>query len=109
MYNFHKSRSTKPQRNTAKKAYRFFHKRMFLCHFSSRHRFFNVFCHAGAAIREKPRSGTIPPTLDNAADAMGNKAFNMNYSDAKEKLCFYLTELTNQIMAEIFSQSIEKR
>lgn len=33
----------------------------------------------------------------------------MNYSDAKEKLYFYLTDLTNQIKVEIFSQTIEKR
>ena len=32
-----------------------------------------------------------------------NKAFNMNYSDAKDKLYTYLTELTNQIEVEIFS------
>lgn len=30
-----------------------------------------------------------------------NKAFNMNYLDAKEKLYFYLTELINQIEKEI--------
>ena len=32
-----------------------------------------------------------------------NKAFNLNYSDAKDKLYSYLTELTNQIKSEIFS------
>ena len=31
-----------------------------------------------------------------------NKAFNMNYKDAKDKLYFYLTELTNQIEDAIF-------
>ena len=34
MYSFHKSRSGKPQWNTAKNAYSFFHKRMFICRFS---------------------------------------------------------------------------
>ena len=38
-----------------------------------------------------------------------NKAFNMNYSDAKDKLYFCLTELTNQIEAEIFSQTFVNR
>lgn len=32
-----------------------------------------------------------------------NKAVNMDYSDAKDKLYFYLNELTNQIEAEILS------
>lgn len=37
------------------------------------------------------------------------QALAMNYSDAKDKLYFYLTELTNQIRAEIFSQNIVNR
>lgn len=36
-----------------------------------------------------------------------NKAFGMSYLETKDKLYFYLTELTNQIEAEIFSQTIE--
>ena len=46
---------------------------------------------------------------DDILKGLTNKAFNMTYSDAKDKLYFYLTELTNQIEAEIFSQSIESR
>ena len=46
---------------------------------------------------------------DDVLKGLTNKAFNMNYSDAKYKLYFYLTELTNQIEAEIFSQTIENR
>jgi len=46
---------------------------------------------------------------DDVLKGLTNKAFNMNYSDAKDKLYFYLTELTNQIEAEIFSQTIENR
>lgn len=36
---------------------------------------------------------------DDVLKGLTNKAFNMNYSDAKYKLYFYLTELTNQIEA----------
>ncbi len=46
---------------------------------------------------------------DDVLKGLTNKAFNMNYSDTKNKLYFYLTELTNQIEAEIFSQTIENR
>ena len=46
---------------------------------------------------------------DDVLKGLTNKAFNINYSDAKEKLYFYLIELINQIKAEIFSQTIEKR
>lgn len=46
---------------------------------------------------------------DDLLKGLTNKAFNMNYLDAKDKLYLYLTELTNQIKAEIFSQTIEKR
>lgn len=46
---------------------------------------------------------------DDVLKGLTNKAFNMNYSDAKDKLYFYLTELTNQIEAELFSQTIENR
>ena len=46
---------------------------------------------------------------DDVLKGLTNKAFNMNYSDAKDKLYLYLTELTNQIEAEIFSQTIENR
>ena len=46
---------------------------------------------------------------DDVLKGLTNKVFNMNYSDAKDKLYFYLTELTNQIEAEIFSQTIENR
>ena len=38
-----------------------------------------------------------------------NTTYGMNYFDAKDKLYSYLTELTNQIEAEIFSQTIENR
>ena len=46
---------------------------------------------------------------DDVLKGLTNKAFNMNYSDAKDKLFLYLTELTDQIEAEIFSQTIENR
>ncbi len=41
--------------------------------------------------------------IDDVLKGLTNKAFNMNYLDAKDKLFFYLTELTNQIEAEKFS------
>lgn len=37
------------------------------------------------------------------------KAFNLEYSDAKDKLYKYLTELTSQIEAKIFFQTFENR
>lgn len=40
---------------------------------------------------------------DDILKGLTNKAFNLDYFDAKDKLYFYLTELTNQIEAEIFS------
>ena len=46
---------------------------------------------------------------DDVLKGLTNKAFNMTYSDAKNKLYFYLTELTNQIESEIFSKTIESR
>ena len=46
---------------------------------------------------------------DDVLKGLTNKAFNMNYLDAKDKLYLYLTELTNQIEAEIFTQAIENR
>ena len=46
---------------------------------------------------------------DDVLKGLTNKAFSMTYSEAKDKLYFYLTELTNQIETEIFSQIIENR
>lgn len=40
---------------------------------------------------------------DDVLKGLTSKAFSMNYSEAKDKLYFYLVELTNQIEAEIFS------
>lgn len=40
---------------------------------------------------------------DGVLKGLTNKAFNMNYSDAKDRLYFYLTELINQIETAIFS------
>ncbi len=40
---------------------------------------------------------------DDILKGLTNKAFNLDYFDVKDKLYFYLTELTNQIEAEIFS------
>lgn len=47
--------------------------------------------------------------IDDVLKGLTDKAFNVNYSDAKVKLYFYLTELTNQIKMEIFSLTIENR
>lgn len=46
---------------------------------------------------------------DDVLKGLTNKAFNMTYSDAKDRLYFYLTELTNQIETEIFFRTIENR
>lgn len=46
---------------------------------------------------------------DDVLKGLTNKAFNMTYLVAKDKLYSYLTELTNQIEAEIFSHTIENR
>lgn len=46
---------------------------------------------------------------DDVLKGLTNKAFNLNYRDAKNKLYFYLTELRNQIETEIFSKTIVKR
>ena len=46
---------------------------------------------------------------DDILKGLTNKAFNLNYIDAKNKLYFYLTELTNQIETEIYSQTLENR
>lgn len=43
---------------------------------------------------------------DDVLKGLTKKAFNMDYSDAKDKLYFYLAELKNQIEAEIFSQTV---
>lgn len=40
---------------------------------------------------------------DDVLKGLTNKAFNMNYSDAKDRLYFYLAELINQIESAIFS------
>jgi len=39
---------------------------------------------------------------DDVLKGLTNKAFSMAYFDAKDKLYFYLTELTNQIEEKIF-------
>lgn len=46
---------------------------------------------------------------DDVLKGLTNKAFGMSYLDAKDKLYFYLNELTNQIENEIFSKIVESR
>ena len=46
---------------------------------------------------------------DDVLKGLTNKAFDMNYSEAKDQLYFYLTELRNQIEQTIFSETIERR
>lgn len=46
---------------------------------------------------------------DDILKGLTNKAFGMNYSDAKDRLYFYLTELTNQIEDEILCSTVENR
>ena len=46
---------------------------------------------------------------DDVLKGLTNKAFNLDYSVAKDKLYFYLTELTNQIETKIFSHTIENK
>lgn len=44
---------------------------------------------------------------DDVLKGLTNKAFGISYSDAKDKLYFYLDELINQIEKEIFSTTVE--